>query len=272
MAGSSQFTRRRFLQSAAMAGAGLSLMGLGACAAPAGEPVDVGTGAGASTGGAEESTEMTFWAWDEPIADLMKQGFEAKFPDYTANAEVLDYEATLYASLVAGAGLPDCLWIDSYQYQQMARTEQLLPLDDFLAPYKDDILPFLWEGGLVNGTQYGAPRRYAPEVVWYRKDRFEEAGVDPAEIKTWEDFITLGAKLTDDGHHMTPYTTTGDVDYNLQAMLFSKEGTGYYDVDDNVVVNSDKEPGLSRNLAASSQVRYRARDGTLAAGLVRRRP
>jgi ABC-type glycerol-3-phosphate transport system substrate-binding protein len=228
-----RLNRRRFLQTAAAAGAGLSLMGLGGCSTPSAAPTTSESG--------EASQELLFWAWDEPISELMKQGFEAKFPGYVARHEIIaDYSTTLYTSLVAGAGLPDCAWEDAHSYQKLARTGQLLPLDDFLAPYKQDILPFLWEAGLYEGVQYGLPRRYAPEVLWYRKDRFEEAGIDPAEIKTWDDFITLGMAATDDTHHMTPFTTIGSVDYNFQAMIFSKEGTGFFDADDNVVVNSEK--------------------------------
>jgi len=228
-----RLNRRRFLQTAAAAGAGLSLMGLGACATPSAAPTEAGSG--------ETGQELLFWAWDEPISELMKQGYEAKFPGYTARHEIIaDYSTTLYTSLVAGAGLPDCAWEDAHSYQKLARTGQLLPLDDFLAPYKSDILPFLWEAGLYEGVQYGLPRRYAPEVLWYRKDRFEEAGIDPAELQTWDDFITLGSMATDDTHHMTPFTTTGSIDYNFQAMIFSKEGTGFFDADDNVVVNSEQ--------------------------------
>ena len=214
-----RLNRRRFLQSTAAAG--LSLIGLNACATPSAAPTVTDSGA--------EAQELLFWAWDEPISELMKQGFEAKFPGYIARHEIIaDYSTTLYTSLVAGAGLPDCAWEDAHSYQKLARTGQLLPLDDFLATYKSDILPFLWEAGLYEGVQYGLPRRYAPEVLWYRKDRFEEAGIDPNELQTWDDFITLGERATDDAHHMTPFTTTGSMDYNFQAMIFSKEGTGFY--------------------------------------------
>ena len=229
-----RLNRRRFLQTAAAAGAGLSMMGLGACAAPSAAPTTAGTTA-------EEGKELLFWAWDEPISELMKQGYEAKFPGYVARHEIIaDYDTTFYTSLVAGTGLPDCAWVDSHRYQKLARTGQLLALDDFAAPYKSDILSFLWEAGLYEGVQYGLPRRYAPEVLWYRKDRFEEAGIDPAQLKTWDDFITLGGNATDDTHHMTAFATTGSIDYNFQAMIFSKEGTGFFDADDNVVVNSEK--------------------------------
>ena len=187
---------------------------------------------------AELSGELTFWAWDEPISQLMKKGFEAKYPGVTANYEIRpDYESTIFATLVAGAGLPDAFWIDSYQYQKLARTDQLLPVDEWVRPYKEDILSFLYDAGLWQGTLYGIPRRYAPEVLWYRKDRYEEVGIDAESIETWDDFIREGKKATDDTHSMTVYDDTG-FDYNYQSMLFGKEGTGFYDAQDNVVVNS----------------------------------
>lgn len=229
-------SRRGFLRHVAVLSTSLAVAGLTThCASPSPAPAEAESAPGAA------GQELLFWAWDEPISELMKSGFEAKFPDIKVNHEIIaDYDNTFYASLVAGAGLPDAAWIDSNAYQKLARTGQLTALDDLLAPYKPDILSFLWEGGLVNGTQFGAPRRYAPEVLWYRKDRFEETGIDPAAIKTWDDFIALGQQATDDTHHMTVYTTTGSVDYNLQSMIFGKEGTGFFDADDHVVVNSDQ--------------------------------
>lgn len=184
--------------------------------------------------------EVLFWAWDEPISDLLKLGFETKFPDVKCEYEMpQDYTQTFLASLVAGAGLPDCAWIDSNFYQKLARTDQLIPMDEYLAPYKEDILSFLWEGGLHNGTQYGVPRRYAPEVLWYRKDRFEEAGIDPEAIKTWDDFMIEGKKASDGTRFMSTYTVSGNP-YILQSLMFSHEGTGFFDANDNVVVNSDE--------------------------------
>ena len=76
-----RLNRRRFLQTAAAASAGVSLMGLGACSTPSAAPVTTGSG--------EESKELLFWAWDEPISELMKQGFETKFPDHVARHEII---------------------------------------------------------------------------------------------------------------------------------------------------------------------------------------
>lgn len=189
-----------------------------------------------------EPPELTgtvkMWAWDEFIAEYMTRGFMAKYPGAKAEHEIIhNYAETFLASLVAGAGLPDAAWIDSHTYQKLARTGQLLPLDDYQEPYREHLLDHLYEGGICDGVQYGCPRRYANELLWYRKDRFEEAGIDPAEIKTWDDFMRLGQRATGDGKFMTVFDE-GGFDFALQCMIFGKEGTGFFDSQDNVVVDS----------------------------------
>jgi ABC-type glycerol-3-phosphate transport system substrate-binding protein len=186
-----------------------------------------------------ESGEIVFWSWDEATQKPLIEGFEAKFPGFTVKHELTqNYYDTFLASLVAGAGLPDCAWCDAHAYQKFARTGQLIALDEYLVPYREDIMPFLWDAGLVEGKQYGAARRYASEMIWYRKDRFEAVGIDPEALETWDDLLLLGQQAaTDDEHFMTCYDQAG-FDYALQSMLFGEEGTGFYDAEDNVVVNS----------------------------------
>jgi ABC-type glycerol-3-phosphate transport system substrate-binding protein len=168
----------------------------------------------------------------------MTRGFMDKYPGVKAEHEIIqNYNDTFMASLVAGAGLPDAAWIDSHTYQKLARTGQLRPLGELQQPYREDILDFLYDGGIWDGQQYGCPRRYASELLWYRKDRFEEVGIDPTALKTWDDFLVLGQKATGNDKFMSVYDESG-FDYMLQSMMFGKEGTGFFDSQDNIVVNS----------------------------------
>jgi multiple sugar transport system substrate-binding protein/lactose/L-arabinose transport system substrate-binding protein len=187
---------------------------------------------------AELTGTVKMWAWNEFIAEYMTRGFMAKYPGVKAEHEIIqNYNDTFMASLVAGAGLPDAAWIDSHTYQKLARTGQLRPLGDLQVPYREDILGFMYDGGIWDGQQYGCPRRYASELLWYRKDRFEEVGIDAAALRTWDDFLTLGQLATGDGKYMSVYDESG-FDYALQSMMFGKEGTGFFDSQDNIVVNS----------------------------------
>jgi len=222
---------------------------LGACKPEAPKATEPEAGASETEPEAPEPEakggEITIWAWDEVANVPVMESFMEQNPGVTVKQEtILEYEDTFFASLVAGAGLPDAAWMDAHSYQKMARTGQLLPLDDLLAPYKDDIVPSLWEAGLVDGHIYGVPRRFAPQILWYRIDRFEEVGIDPASLKTWDDFIVEGQKaVTDDEHFMTCADPVF-LPFIVEAMLFSKEGTGFYDADDNVVVNSPENVAL----------------------------
>ena len=76
----------------------------------------------------------------------------------------------------------------------------------------------------------------------YRKDLFEEAGIDPESIGTWDDLMQEGMKATGGDRYMTCYDETG-FDYSLQSMIFSSEGTGFYDSEDNIVVDSEENLG-----------------------------
>ncbi|HIE25291.1 MAG TPA: sugar ABC transporter substrate-binding protein [Anaerolineales bacterium] len=237
-------------------------LALGAC-----KPADSGTEAEAEVSEADApeveaeesddaeagalSGEITIWAWDEVANQSTMDSFMELNPGVTVEQEtVLEYEDTFFASLVAGAGLPDAAWMDAHSYQKMARTGQLMPLDELLAPYKDDITPALWEASLVDGHIYGVPRRYAPQVLWYRIDRFEEVGIDPASLKTWDDFMEQGKKaLTDDEHFMTCADPVY-LPYIMEAMLFSNDGTGFFDADDNVVINSPENVVLMEKYLA----------------------
>ena len=76
-----------------------------------------------------ETGEIVFWSWDESTNQPLVDGFQEKFPGFTVTHELTqNYYDTFLASLVAGAGLPDCAWCDAHAYQKFARTGQLITI------------------------------------------------------------------------------------------------------------------------------------------------
>lgn len=69
----------------------------------------------------------------------------------------------------------------------------LAPLDDFIADRGIDMNrypdPFLAAGQFEQGI-YGLPVRAHIQLLWYRKDLFDAAGLEPPQ--TWEDVSTVG--------------------------------------------------------------------------------
>ena len=70
-----------------------------------------------------------------------------------------------------------------------------------------------------------------PVAMFYRRDFYEKAGVDPATIKTWDDFIAAGKKILEanPGVVMTQADLNGDTEWF--RMLANEQGCGYFSDD-----------------------------------------
>ena len=79
------------------------------------------------------------------------------------------------------------------------------------------------------------PWDLGPTALYYRIDLFEKAGIDVASIKTWDDYIVAGKKLTAaiPDAAMTLYTD----DFNLYEIFLNQLG-GSYVKDGKINVNS----------------------------------
>jgi lactose/L-arabinose transport system substrate-binding protein len=101
------------------------------------------------------------------------------------------------------------------------------------ASLKSDFLASAWTPVTQNGHVYAMPWDIGPVALYYRKDMFKAAGIDPNSIKTWDDFIAAGQKLKSKfpGVAMWGY---GDDDFDPFEMLFSELG-GNYVTDDNKI-------------------------------------
>ncbi|WP_262123199.1 ABC transporter substrate-binding protein [Anaerococcus sp. Marseille-Q5996] len=65
---------------------------------------------------------------------------------------------------------------------------------------KDDYLDVFMDPAYVDGKLYGLPAYGTTQVIYYRKDKLEEAGIDPKEaFSSWEKVYETSKKLVDDG-------------------------------------------------------------------------
>lgn len=82
-----------------------------------------------------------------------------------------------------------------------AASGQTLALDEFYARLdakrRDDYYKQAIETCYHKGKLYSMPRLITPQTLAYRKDFFQEAGLDPAKgPETWEDLLAMARKLT----------------------------------------------------------------------------
>jgi raffinose/stachyose/melibiose transport system substrate-binding protein len=73
--------------------------------------------------------------------------------------------------------------------------------------FNETFYPATAQNFVVDGKAYGVPNDVAPIVFWYNKELCQKAGVDPTQIKQWEDFIEAVKKLKAAG--ITPIAAGG---------------------------------------------------------------
>jgi raffinose/stachyose/melibiose transport system substrate-binding protein len=55
--------------------------------------------------------------------------------------------------------------------------------------FRDSFYPAGIQNFIVDGKSYGLPSDVGPIVFWYNKELCQKVGVDPTQIKEWDDFL-----------------------------------------------------------------------------------
>lgn len=110
-------------------------------------------------------------------------------------------EAQVMMSM-AGDTAPDVLYVNFRTYFDYIQQGFCRPLDDLIARDKgsfDRVHPRITEVlTSYDGRTYAAPFYQVAQALYYRKDHFLQAGLDPAKPpRTWDEFISIGRKLTE---------------------------------------------------------------------------
>ncbi len=196
----------------------------------------------------EEPAELTVWAWDVALMQLQAaaEKYQVDHPNVTFTFEEMGTDqiyTKLSTSLITGNGLADIILIEGETLSGYSTNfpEGFLALNDIVN--EDDFLP-VKIGEVKTGDKIHAfPWDAGPMALFYRTDYFEQAGVDPASIVTWDDLIEAGKKVTatcktpnGDPVKMIPVNPSKS---NAPKMLMMELGQGFFDNDGNTILNSD---------------------------------
>jgi len=104
-------------------------------------------------------------------------------------------------------------------------------IDQALTPYKDD------------GKIWAVPLYGMVQLLWYRKDLFKEAGLDPqSPPKTWDEFLTAAKTLTKDGKYGVgvPASKSLATDQVLYSLMSVNDGSELFDASGKVTFDTPK--------------------------------
>ncbi|WP_064685239.1 ABC transporter substrate-binding protein [Rhizobium bangladeshense] len=195
-----------------------------------------------------QSANLTIWSWNVAASALKSTlpGFNKQYPDIKITVEDLGnsqvFDKTLAACAAGGDGLPDIVSIENFEAEIFwsrfpdcfANLKELGYTADIQAKFPD----FKRTELEVGDVAYAMPWDSGPVAVFYRRDFYEKAGVDPSTISTWDDFIAAGKKIS----AANPGVVMAQADFNGDSewfrMIANEQGCGYFSTDgQNITIN-----------------------------------
>jgi len=157
---------------------------------------------------AEKKVSFNCWLLPiDPITDAWWGDIAEKFNSSQSNIEVNltivssdAWEQKLKAAQATGEA-PEAAFLNYNKVAFQAKQGLLMPMDDYVDPKVwEDIYPYINDFISVNGVHYVVPQYVEPSaILYYRKDMFRTAGLDPEKPpQTWDELIKYGKKLTTD--------------------------------------------------------------------------
>jgi lactose/L-arabinose transport system substrate-binding protein len=194
----------------------------------------------------ELRASLEIWAWEGSTEAL--QAVAASFAEYYPNIELTYVKrptGAVYQQIqlgaVAGGGLPDVSLIENSHLRQFVELGILYDLTDRVAPYVPLMNAFKWREAEMDGRYYAMPKDSGPVGLFYRRDVFEQAGVNPDDIQTWADYYEAAKTIkAETGLPMWQQATARNGARLFETLMWQR-GTGYIDADGHVILDRDEK-------------------------------
>ena len=192
-------------------------------------------------------TEITIWAWNVAARALTEMAdiFMQKYPKIKVNVQefggVQAYEK-YGVVLASGKEIPDIMQIESDYVQTFTETypQRFMDLRNYIN-IEGQVDPskmstsYDSEGRLVS-----IPWDSGPVAMFYRADMFQEAGIDPNTIVTYDDFIKAGKQLQEKFPNVKMIGFPYSRDDNLWRCLLVQNEVYFLNSKGEITISSDK--------------------------------
>lgn len=181
--------------------------------------------------------KVTVNFWQRQFEDYQQAWFKKQVDAFNASQDKIQvihtvvpgdaWDAKMVAAQAAGTQ-PDVVTTNYGAIRPGVVNGQFAKLDDLMdAAVFADIQPYVQDFVTVDGGHYGYPMLVEPStVLFYRKDLFQDAGLDPANPpKSWDELIAAAKKLTkDDVYGMNIAQTAGDLGWSSWGLQYNAAG------------------------------------------------
>jgi multiple sugar transport system substrate-binding protein len=149
----------------------------------------------------------------DPIHEKYIKEWESKNPGWKVMPEVVGWaQCQDKATTLAAAGTPVAMaYVGSRTLKEFAENELIVPVP-MTEEEKKSYYPNIVDTVTFEGTQWGVPIAFSTKALYWNKDLFKQAGLDPeTPPKTWAEEIAFAKQIKE---------KTGIPGYGLPAKTF----------------------------------------------------
>lgn len=214
------------------------------------EQTEQQTTSAATVTDAEGRTEVEFWYAGGKTAvgvvqDIVDDYNASQDKYFVKTVTMADYDET-YQKIqagIAGDVAPDLALLEVDAARNLADKDlltDLSPLMDADSDFaKDDYLKVYFDQGVDGEKVYAMPAYGTTQVMYYNKEVFEKAGINPEDIKTWKELADVSKKIKDEGYATYGWEPMWGED-NLIDFALSNGGKVLSDDGKTVTINTDE--------------------------------
>ncbi len=201
--------------------------------------------AGAAPAAFAQDKEITFINCGDSLTQGYAESFaewEAANPGFKIVPEIVGWgQCQDKVTTLAAAGTPVALaYVGSRTLKQFAQNDLIVPVpmtDEEKASYYN----YVPDTVTFDGTQWGVPVAFSTKALFWNKDLFEAAGLDPeTPPKTWEEKIAFAKQITENtdaaGYGLVAKTFDNTM-HQFLHWVYTNDGL-VIDADNNIVLNS----------------------------------
>lgn len=194
-------------------------------------------------------TEVDFWYSGgktavKVVQDIVDDYNKSQDTYFVKTVTQADYSET-YEKLqaaIAGNVAPDVVLLESDSARGLSDKNLVVDLSEKMKKdndfNEDDYVSTFFEQGKDDNDKiFGIPAYGTTQVLYYNKNAFNKAGIDPNNIKTWQDLAQAASKIKNDGEYTYGWEPMWGADNLIDASL-SNGGTIFSEDGKKVTINS----------------------------------
>jgi multiple sugar transport system substrate-binding protein len=208
-------------------------------------------------GARAEDVTLTLWSLDrdiQPAPNLIKE-FNAQNNGIKIEYRQLQFDDVVSEAMRAYStgNAPDIIAIDNPNHAMFASRDAFLDLTDMIAASSvikaENYFPGPLQSATWDDKYYGVPKATNTIALYYNKDLFKAAGLDPAKPpQTWDELLDTARKLSDPSKNVygIAFSAKANEEGTFQFLPWAQMGGATYKT-----INSD---GAVKALAAWKQM------------------